>query len=277
MELRMPPTIDDVRRYWQQHPLFSYEVDDLGTASFFERLSQIKRLDVERFSLPYWEFERFRGRTVLDVGCGPGWLTVQYALAGAQVTAIDLTSAAVDLTRRFLVYKGVNAEVREADAESLPFANDQFDLVVSSGVLHHTPNVQDAVRECQRVLKRGAPAKLTFYHKGLLHGPIAFRVTRSAMRVIGVKHPGADLARTSINVDDFIRQYDGAANPVGVGKTTAGWIHVLTDAGFAVDGHELHFFPKRFVPMSSVVPTAIHRWLDRRLGTMIYFRLRKPA
>src|SRR5262245_48248354 len=273
----MPPTIDDVRRYWQEHPLFSYEVDDVGTASFFERLSEIKRLDVERFSMPYWEFDRFRSRTVLDVGCGPGWLTVQYALAGAHVTAIDLTSTAVDLTRRFLAYKGLSADVGEANAESLPFANGEFDLVVSSGVLHHTPDVQSALGECHRVLKRGAPAKLTFYHKGLLHGPIAFRATRTAMRLFGVKHPGADLARTSISVDDFIRQYDGAANPVGVGRTTMDWIRLLADAGFAVDGHELHFFPKRFLPLSAVVPTLVHRWLDCRLGTMIYFRLHKPS
>jgi SAM-dependent methyltransferase len=273
----MPPTIDDVRRYWQEHPLFSYEVDDVGTASFFERLSEIKRLDVERFSVPYWEFERFRGRTVLDVGCGPGWLTVQYVLAGARVTAIDLTSTAVDLTRRFLACKGLYADVLEANAESLPFASGEFDLVVSSGVLHHTPDVQSALCECHRVLKRGAPAKLTFYHKGLLHGPIAFGVTRTAMRLFGVTHPGADLARTSISVDDFIRQYDGAANPVGVGKTTKDWVRLLTDAGFAVDDHELHFFPKRFLPFSSIVPTVVHRWLDRRFGTMIYFQLHKPA
>ena len=273
----MPPSIDDVRRYWQEHPLFSYEVGEPGTPSFFERLDEIKKIDVERFSRAYWEFDRFQGRRVLDVGCGPGWLTVQYALAGARVTAIDLTSTAVDLTRRFLVYKGLDAEVREANAESLPFPSGEFDLVVSSGVLHHTPNVQKALSECQRVLKDGAHAKLTFYHKGLLHGPLVFRATRTAMRLFGVKHPGADLARTSVSVDDFIRQYDGAANPIGVGKTTAEWTRQLAAAGFTVSDHELHFFPKRFLPLSQIVPTAIHRWLDSRVGTMIYFRADKPA
>jgi SAM-dependent methyltransferase len=273
----MPPSIDDVRRYWQNHPLFSYEIGDVGTPSFFDRLSEIKRTDVERFSLPYWEFDRFRGRSVLDVGCGPGWLTVQYASAGAHVTAVDLTSTAVDLTRQFLVYTGLKADVREANAESLPFANGQFDLVVSSGVLHHTPNVQRALSECYRVLKPGATAKLTFYHKGLLHGPVAFRATRMAMRLLGVKHPGADLARTSSSVDDFIRQYDGAENPVGIGKTTADWTSLLVSAGFTLDGRELHFFPKRFLSGARVVPIAVHRWLDGRIGTMIYFRLHKPS
>jgi 2-polyprenyl-3-methyl-5-hydroxy-6-metoxy-1,4-benzoquinol methylase len=273
----MPPSIDDVRRYWEHHPLFSYEVGDVGTASFFERLSDIKRFDVERFALPYWEFDHFRGRRVLDVGCGPGWLTIQYALAGADVTAIDLTSTAVDLTKRFLALKGLQATVQQANAESLPFAEGQFDLVVSSGVLHHTPNFQTALRECHRVLKRGAPAKLTFYHKGLLHGRLGFRATRTAMRLMGVKHPGADLARTSHTVDDFIRQYDGAENPVGVGKTATDWTRHLAGAGFIVSGHELHFFPRRFLPASNVVPSSVHRWLDHNLGTMIYFRLQKPS
>ena len=77
------PTIHDVRSYWDSHPLFSYEVTDVGSPLFFQSIDAIKRTDVERFALGYWEFDRFPGRKVLDIGCGPGWLTVQYAHGGA--------------------------------------------------------------------------------------------------------------------------------------------------------------------------------------------------
>jgi SAM-dependent methyltransferase len=237
-------------------------------------LNEIKHVDVERFSRPTGSSTS----SLVDAfwTSAAGRVGSRFARSPGLGAAIDLTSTAVDLARRFLIYKGLDADVREANVSHFRL---QMEIrpVVSSGVLHHTPNVQKALSECHRVLKRGAPAKLTFYHKGLLHEPIAFRATRTAMRLFGVKHPGADLARTSVSVDDFIRQYDGAGNPVGVGKTTTEWTRDLAGAGFTVKGHELHFFPKRFLPLSSVVPTAVHRWLDSRLGTMIYFRLEKPA
>ena len=81
----------------------------------------------------YWDCARFRGRSVLDVGCGPGWLTVQYAAAGANVTAVDLTPRAVELCRRHLEYRGLSAAVQTGNAEELPFPDDAFDLVVASG------------------------------------------------------------------------------------------------------------------------------------------------
>jgi 2-polyprenyl-3-methyl-5-hydroxy-6-metoxy-1,4-benzoquinol methylase len=94
---RRPAQIDDVRRYWETNPLYSYEVDQPGTLEFFSRFDEIKRNDVERFALPFWDFNRFRGKSVLDVGCGPGWLTVQYARAGAKTSAIDLTKDKIRL------------------------------------------------------------------------------------------------------------------------------------------------------------------------------------
>jgi 2-polyprenyl-3-methyl-5-hydroxy-6-metoxy-1,4-benzoquinol methylase len=268
-------TVDDVRNYWDKHPLLSHELEQPGSPHYFAALDRIKKEDVETFAFSYWEFERARGTRVLDVGCGPGWLTVQYAKAGADVTAVDLTPRAVELTKQYLAYQGLSATVHEGNAEQLPFADGSFDLVVSSGVLHHTPDTPRAIRECYRVLRPNGDAKLTFYYRGVLHSPVVFPVTRFAMRAAGVKHPGADLAKNAKDVDNFIRQYDGAENQVGIGHTIADWTTILRQAGFTVVGHERHFFPRRFVPFHALVPRAIHHLLDATLGTMVYFRLRK--
>ena len=270
------PEIGNVRSYWEASPLYGFELGEPGTPEFFEALDRIKREDVERFSLDYWAFDAFPGKQVLDVGCGPGWVTVQYAAGGADVTSVDLTDRAVGLTRQQLDQRCLSAKVRQANAEELPFDEESFDLVVSSGVLHHTPDTDKAFRECFRVLKRGGTAKITLYRLGLLHGPVVFPLTQRLMRLLSVKHPGADMAREADTVDEFVRQYDGKDNPVGIAETDAQWARRLEGVGFRVLGHEVHFFPKRFVPMGRYLPRFVHHGLDRAVGTMVYFELAKP-
>jgi SAM-dependent methyltransferase len=269
-------TIDQVKKYWEEYPLFSHELDQVGSAEFFEHLDKIKREDVERFSFSYWDFNAYPGKKVLDVGCGPGWITVMYAQGGARLTAVDLTLSAVKLAKGFLAYRGLAALVQQANAEALPFEDDSFDLVVSSGVLHHTPDFMKAMRECHRVLRPGGEAKITLYRKGLLHHHLVWPLVVRLMRLAGVQHPGADLARTAIDVDDFIRQYDGADNPLGLGKTNYHWDRLLREAGFQVDGRENRFFPRRFLPFSSLIPPFIHQALESLFGTMVYLKLKKP-
>ena len=268
--------IEDVRKYWDAHPLLSHELGNPGTPEFFRALHRIKLADSERFALHYWAFDSACGKHVLDVGCGPGWLTVQYAAAGAHVTAIDLTPRAVELTKANLAWSGLRANVQTANAEALPFPDESFDLVVSSGVLHHTPDTRNAFAQCFRVLKRGGMAKITLYRKGIAHRKSLFAVTRAIMQLAHIKHPGADLAREASGVDDFIRQYDGAGNPVGIAMTNAEWAAMLARTGFRVKSAEVHFFPRRFLPFARLVPGFVHYWLDRGLGTMVYFTLEKP-
>ncbi len=270
----MTATLEEVKRYWQEQPLFSLERADVGSEEFFRKLEQVRREEVERFALRFWGFDAFPGKGLLDVGCGPGWMTVNYALGGSQVHAVDLTPRAVELTRQYAAARGVEAEVREANVESLPFADGTFDVVVASGVLHHTPHVLQGIRECCRVLRAGGCAKISLYRKGILLRPRFFNLTQALLRVISVHRPGSDLGRAK-DVDDFIRQYDGAGNPLGIGKTTQAWRALLLEAGFTVRGAEVHYFPKRFLPVGHLIPRPVHWMLDRFMGAMVYFDLTK--
>lgn len=270
------PQIKDVQAYWESHPLLSYEFEEPGSPKFFDELDRVKREDIERFAMKYWDFPAWRGKNVLDIGCGPGWVTVQYAAAGAKVSSVDLTSAAVELCKKHLDYRGLTADVRQGNAEQLPFPDNHFDMVFSSGVLHHTPNTQKSFHESFRVLKPGGTAKITLYRLGVLHSPAVFGATRGVMKMLGVKHPGADLGREATSVADFIRQYDGKDNPIGIAKSDQDWARDLEAVGYEVKGWESHFFPKRFVPAGKIMPSFVHGMLDRSVGTMVYFHLIKP-
>ncbi len=94
-----------------------------------------------------------RGDTVLDVAAGSGNAAIPAALAGANVVACDLTPELLESGRRQAVGRGVDVAWREADAEALPFADGEFDTVLSCvGVMfapHHQVSADELVRVCR--------------------------------------------------------------------------------------------------------------------------------
>jgi SAM-dependent methyltransferase len=110
-------------------------------------------------------YDKYRGKKVLEVGCGMGAMTMNWARAGAQVTAIDLTPTAVEQTQRRLEIFGLKADVRQADGRKLPFENGEFDYVYSWGVLHHSPDLDQSIAELMRVAKPGGGFGVMLYHR----------------------------------------------------------------------------------------------------------------
>lgn len=269
------PSEQQVRDYWEQYPLLAHEVSTNDLIERWQYLDHIKRVDVETFALHYWKFDHVADKTLLDLGCGPGWLSVMYARGGAQVTAVDITSQALTLTKAALAINGLSANLRQASAESLPLPDQSFDVVVSSGVLHHTPDPDRAFSEAYRVARRGALGLITLYRIGILHHPLVFPVMRLLMRISGTRHPGADLGRESASVADFIRRYDGAENPIGIAKKDSDWANDLRGAGWEVVSVERHYFPARMVPPLRHAPRWVRRIVDKYFATMVYFTLRR--
>lgn len=93
------------------------------------------------------------GDRVLDVAAGSGNAAIPAALTGARVIASDLTPELFESGRRRAAERGVELEWREADAEALPFANAEFDIVLSCiGVMfapHHQAGADELVRVCK--------------------------------------------------------------------------------------------------------------------------------
>jgi SAM-dependent methyltransferase len=95
------------------------------------------------------------GDRVLDVAAGSGNASIPAAIAGAVVTASDLTPELFDSGQRLAAERGVELEWVEADAEALPFADDSFDIVMSCVGAMFAPHHQATADEMIRVVRPG--------------------------------------------------------------------------------------------------------------------------
>jgi ubiquinone/menaquinone biosynthesis C-methylase UbiE len=158
-------TTADVRKYWNDH-IHDLEITShpVGSPGFFADLDQY-HFEKLHHLLRLVPFDGYRGQRVLEVGCGAGTDLVRFAKGGARVTGVDLSSSAIALARQNCAQQGLEADLREADGEHLPFDADTFDLVYAHGVVQYTSDDQRLVDECRRVLKPGQLAIFQVYNR----------------------------------------------------------------------------------------------------------------
>lgn len=110
-------------------------------------------------------YARYRGRRVLEVGCGQGGMAALWAERGAQLTAVDLNPDAIAATRERFAQRGLTGDIRQVDARSLPFEDATFEYAYSWGVLHHSPDLARSVGELMRVVRPGGEFGVMLYNR----------------------------------------------------------------------------------------------------------------
>lgn len=159
----MPGRTDDVRTFWEATPCAdSLASSARGSERYFAEIAAAKE-QMEPHAGAFADFANFRGRDVLEVGCGIGVHSTAFARAGAVLTACDLTEAGASLAREQLRIAGVLGTVLVANAEQLPFPDGSFDLVWSWGVIHHMSDPARGVSEIRRVLRPSGEARVMLY------------------------------------------------------------------------------------------------------------------
>lgn len=260
--------IGTVADYWNARPCnIRHSARPVGTREYFDEV-EARKYFVEPHILRLAEFPRWRGRRVLDVGCGIGTATITFARHGARVTAVDLSEKSVALARRRAEVCGLDRQIdfyvanAEELSRSIPIAN--YDLIYSFGVVHHTPHPERAIAEMRRYAGPGSTLKLMVYHR---------RSWKSLSVLLGYGRG------RFWRFPELIARYSEAQTGCPVTYTyLPGEIRdLLGRFGFRVtDSWVDHIFPYRvsdYVQYRYIktwyfraMPPAVFRWMERRWG-----------
>jgi 2-polyprenyl-6-hydroxyphenyl methylase/3-demethylubiquinone-9 3-methyltransferase len=93
--------------------------------------------------------------SVLDVGCGGGILSEEFAKVGCRVTGIDPSAPSLETARKHAAIEGQTIDYRQASGENIPFEANSFDVVICCDVLEHVDDLERTIQEVSRVIKPG--------------------------------------------------------------------------------------------------------------------------
>lgn len=159
------------RRQWTGDPCGAKYGEKYGfaTREFFDEVERSRYQDYAPWMPSVMGFSDFNGARLVEIGCGMGTDLLQFARGGAHCTGVDLTPRSIEISRLHFDLYQMRADFVLTDAEHLPFADESFDVVYSNGVLHHTPETAQAIREAHRILRPGGIAKVMLYHRHSLY------------------------------------------------------------------------------------------------------------
>jgi 2-polyprenyl-3-methyl-5-hydroxy-6-metoxy-1,4-benzoquinol methylase len=161
--------IDRVRHFWNALPCnIRHSTKSVGTREYFDEVERRKYF-VEPHIPAFADFQKWAGRRVLEVGCGIGTDTVNFARGGAAVTAIELSDESAALARKRLEVFGLTDRVtiHVGNAEELPklLEPQTFDLVYSFGVIHHSPHPRRIVEHLRSYMTPESELRLMIYSR----------------------------------------------------------------------------------------------------------------
>jgi ubiquinone/menaquinone biosynthesis C-methylase UbiE len=179
----MNATISEVKGFWDANPCQSGLSSEKDRREYFEDIAR-KRYQGREWHVPVVaEFTAFRGKDVLEVGCGIATDGMEFARNGANYVGIDLTPKSIELAKERFNLFNVAGKFEVANAEeSLPFPDDSFDHVYSFGVIHHSPVPERIVQEIYRVLRPGGTLTVMLYNRSSINYYIEILFLRRIFR-----------------------------------------------------------------------------------------------
>jgi ubiquinone/menaquinone biosynthesis C-methylase UbiE len=175
-------TAEQIKQFWNDNPVGSNFVAYQKTRSFYEDYDRF-RYRTEGHILEELDKLDLKNKRTLEIGIGQGADSMQMTNRGALYYGIDLTEESVRRVKeRFRLFNKNYQEINVANAETIPYADDFFDLVYTHGVIHHSPSIDKIVSEIHRVLKPNGQVVMMLYHKNSFN----YYISIGALRRVGL-------------------------------------------------------------------------------------------
>jgi 2-polyprenyl-3-methyl-5-hydroxy-6-metoxy-1,4-benzoquinol methylase len=245
-------SIENVQSYWDRRPCnIRHSRREIGSREYFDEV-EARKYFVEPHILGFADFPRWKGKRVLEIGCGIGTDAINFARNGANYTAIELSGKSLEFAmKRFEVFN-LKGRFHRGNAEELDrlVGTGPFDLVYSFGVIHHTPDPRAVIEAARRVIAPHGELRIMLY---------ASQSWKAAMIEAGFDQPEAQ-----------------SGCPIAFTYTPED-VHALLAGQFkATEVRQDHIFPyviEKYVnyeyepqPWFKAMPQEMFKALEKRLG-----------
>lgn len=158
-----------VKAYWNDRPCnIRHSKEPLGTSSYFCEV-EAKKYKVEPHIYSFADFSSWEGKKILEIGCGLGTESINFARSGAQVTVLDLSEKSLEIARKraevFNLSDQITFYVGNAEVLNEIIPAQEFDLIWSFGVIHHTPNPEKVIECIKEYMNPSTQLRMMVYNK----------------------------------------------------------------------------------------------------------------
>jgi SAM-dependent methyltransferase len=159
--------ITDVKNYWDSRPCnVKHSQSRKGTKKYFDEVEN-KKYFVEPHIPEFAEFEKWKGKRVLEIGCGIGTDSINFVKNGVELTAIELSEESLSLCKKRFNLNKLQSDLFLGDAENLSniIPITKYDLIYSFGVIHHTPNPENVINQIKKYMDKNTEVRIMLYSK----------------------------------------------------------------------------------------------------------------
>jgi 2-polyprenyl-3-methyl-5-hydroxy-6-metoxy-1,4-benzoquinol methylase len=159
--------VEVIKNYWNNQPCnIKHSSNLIGTKVYFDDVEE-KKYFVEPHIPSFANFNNWKNKNVLELGCGIGTDSINFARAGANLTVVDISEISLNICKqRFEVY-GLTATFICANIEVIDtiIEDKKFDLIYSFGVIHHTIEPKNVINCVHKLLARDGEFRFMVYSK----------------------------------------------------------------------------------------------------------------
>ena len=167
LNMKSDNNIHTVKEFWNNSPCnIRHSKSKLETKKYFNEVESRKYF-VEPHISRFAEFEKWKGKKVLEIGCGIGTDSINFARAGADLICVELSEKSLDIAKKRFKEFGLEANFYCGNAEEMSkfVPIEEYDLIYSFGVIHHTPNPSNVLNEIKKYAKKDTTIKMMLYSK----------------------------------------------------------------------------------------------------------------